>query len=153
MPLSPSLAPSDSVTPSDSISHVYPATPTLLSTASLNQTPSEYATPPDSFTRDRIEYIRRATVNKKSSNTSSNIWKFGERYIRQSDGKEIFYCYECAALGKRQELFVCSGTGFTAAHLKKAHKIIDAKKQNNDDTRRQRPTVVEAMKGRFYYLS
>ena len=133
MPLSPSVAASESVAPSDSISHVFFTTPTLLSTPSSNQAISNYGTPPDSFTRDRVKYIRRATINKKSSNISLNVWKFGERFIRQSDGKEVFYCYECAALNKRQELFVCSGTGHTAAHLKKAHKILNGEKQNSHE--------------------
>lgn len=151
MPLSPSITLSESVTPSDSVSRISYTAPTLSCAPSLNQAVSNYGTPPDSFTHDRVKYIRRATINKKSSNTSSAIWKFGERFIRQSDGKEVFYCYECAALNKRQELFVCSGTGHTAAHLKKAHKIVDGEKQSSHEIRQQRPTVLEAMRGRFYY--
>lgn len=84
----------------------------------------QYPEPPDEFVQDRIKYLRRAKTTKKAARlASSHVWRFGLRYIRDSDEKEVFYCHECAVGKYKQELFVINGTSGVRNHLEQKHHI------------------------------
>src|SRR6266480_8071815 len=94
---------------------------------SLAPTPSpisiQYPEAPDEFNHDHIMYIKRSRLANKERKGKSHVWKFGEAYVQSSDKKEVYYCYECATVGRKQELFVLNGTGTAAVYLEKKHCI------------------------------
>ena len=105
--------------------------PSPVPTSSPSTTPSpapvqtvQYPEPPDEFIQDRISYVKRAKIAKKGERQgSSHIWKYGLKYIRGSDKKEVYYCHECAVGKNKQELFVINGTSRIRHHLEQKHQI------------------------------
>jgi hypothetical protein len=74
--------------------------------------------------QDGITYLNHAKItNKRARVGSSHIWKYGLRYIRESDKKEVYYCHECAAGKYKQELFIINGTSGVRSHLEQKHQI------------------------------
>ena len=62
-------------------------------------------------------------ANKAGRRGSSPVWKYGLKYIRGSDKKEVFYCHECALEKYKQELFVINGTSRVRIYLEEKYKI------------------------------
>ncbi|KAI8396320.1 hypothetical protein FOFC_06303 [Fusarium oxysporum] len=86
--------------------------------------PLQYPEPPDEFVQDNITYLNREKTTKKAARLgSSHVWKYGLRYIRDSDKKEVYYCHECAAGKHKQELFIINGTSGVRNHLEQKHQI------------------------------
>ena len=93
-------------------------------TSTLLLAPLQYLEPPDKFVQDHITYINRVTIAKKTACLGSlHIWKYSLHYIRGSDKKDVYYCYECVAGNYKQELFVINGTSGARSHLEKKHQI------------------------------
>ena len=120
VPTSPSLLSTRSTS-------MFPETPTPVPAPSAStplHTPIQYPEPPDEFVQDRITYINRAKITKKTARLGlSHVWKYGLHYIRGSDKKEVYYCHECAAGKYKQELFVINGTSGVRNHLERKHQI------------------------------
>jgi hypothetical protein len=119
-------SPSSLVTGSTPLSFKTPTpspAPTLpVSTPS--PAPLQYPEPPDEFVQDNITYLNREKTTKKAARLgSSHVWKYGLRYIRDSDKKEVYYCHECAAGKHKQELFIINGTSGVRNHLEQKHQI------------------------------
>ncbi|TKA46699.1 hypothetical protein B0A49_12811, partial [Cryomyces minteri] len=73
---------------------------------------------------DHITYVNCATISKKAARLgASHAWKYGLHYVRGSDKKEVYYCYECAVGNYKQELFVINGTSGARSHLEEKHQI------------------------------
>jgi hypothetical protein len=69
-------------------------------------------------------YLNHAKITKKRAHVgSSYIWKYGLRYIQESNKKEVYYYYECAAGKYKQELFIINGTSGVRSHLEQKHQI------------------------------
>ena len=93
-------------------------------TPTLSPAPLQYLEPPDEFVQDHITYVNHVTIVKKTAHLGlSHVWKYGLHYIRGSDKKEVYYCYECTAGNYKQELFVINGTSGARSHLEKKHQI------------------------------
>ncbi|KAH7187959.1 hypothetical protein BKA60DRAFT_657016 [Fusarium oxysporum] len=119
-------SPSSLVTGSTPLSFKTPTpspAPTLhVSTPS--PAPLQYPEPPDEFVQDNITYLNREKTTEKAARLgSSHVWKYGLRYIRDSNKKEVYYCHECAAGKHKQELFIINGTSGVRNHLEQKHQI------------------------------
>lgn len=82
----------------------------------------------DEFEIKGVKFIREASIHrakraKVSTVKDSKIWQWGERLIRVSDNKIVFYCYECEARKYSQALHVVNGTSHTSKHLWERHRI------------------------------
>ncbi|KAG8664423.1 uncharacterized protein FPOAC1_013761 [Fusarium poae] len=108
VPTSPS-SPATSSTPLSFKTPTPSPAPTLL-VSTPSPVPLQYPEPPDEFVQDNITYLNREKTTKKAARLgSSYVWKYGLRYIRDSDKKEVYYCHECAAGKHKQELFIING--------------------------------------------
>jgi hypothetical protein len=133
VPTSPSLLTTRSTsislkTPTPSPAPTLPASPPspapTLPASTPPHAPIQYPEPPVEFVQDRITYVNRAKVTKKTARLgSSHVWKYGLHYIRCSDNKEVYYCHECAVGKYKQELFVINGTSGVRNHLEHKHQI------------------------------
>ncbi|KAG4275822.1 hypothetical protein FPRO04_14338 [Fusarium proliferatum] len=100
------------------------STPLSFKTPTPSPAPFQYPEPPDEFVQDNITYLNREKTTKKAARLgSSHVWKYGLRYIRDSDKKEVYYCHECAAGKHKQELFIINGTSGVRNHLEQKHQI------------------------------
>src|SRR6266536_2417153 len=106
------------------------STSTSLETLTLSPAPTpspapiHYPEPPDEFVQDHITYVNRAIIVKKTARLGlSYVWKYGLHYIRGSDQKEVYYCYEYTIGNYKQELFVINGTSRARSHLEEKHRI------------------------------
>jgi hypothetical protein len=130
------------------------STPTPLSSrstpsATLSSASFQYSEGPDEFNSDHVRYVKRSKLATKCRDGRSHIWKYGEAYIRSSDKKEVYYCYECAAASHKQKLFVLNGTGEAATYLEKKHYI-----DKKTGVKRTRPSVLERQRaGPLFYQS
>jgi hypothetical protein len=96
----------------------------ILPVLTPSPVPIQYPDPPDKLVQDGITYWNHAKITKKGARVgSSHIWKYGVRYIRESDKKEVYYCHECAAGKYKQELFIINGTSGVRSHLEQKHRI------------------------------
>ncbi|KAK5108659.1 hypothetical protein LTR85_004425 [Meristemomyces frigidus] len=67
----------------------------------------------DIFKIDGVEYMRKSAIASKSKSkkrSSSKIWAYGESLVRQTDAKEVYYCWICERQKKSQQLMVLNGT-------------------------------------------
>ncbi|KAH6645681.1 hypothetical protein BKA67DRAFT_541850 [Truncatella angustata] len=121
-PSSPSSS-ATGLTPSPFKTPTLSPAPTLpLSTPS--PAPLQYPEPPNEFAQDNITYLNREkTTNKAARLGLSHVWKYGLRYIRDSDKKEVYYCHEYAAGKQKQELFVINSTSRVRNHLEQKYQI------------------------------
>jgi hypothetical protein len=71
------------------------------------------------FQLEGVSYVRKETVQLKhrERNKTSAIWRFGEALIRQSDCKEVYYCYLCEHKKSRQALPILCGNKGGLNHM------------------------------------
>lgn len=79
----------------------------------------------DIFKLDGIEYMRKSVVakNSKKRKKGSSIWSNGEPLVRQTDSKEVFYCYICESSKRSQQLPILNGTRGGIDHLELVHRL------------------------------
>lgn len=79
----------------------------------------------DQFKIANVEYVRSDSLasSKEPRTKISSIWRFGEKLIRTSDKKEVYYCYSCERQKKKQLLPKLSGNTGAHQHLLRHHNI------------------------------
>jgi hypothetical protein len=82
----------------------------------------------DRFQLEGVEYIRRAVIARKGKRnkdpeSGSGVWRFGESLVRQTDSKDVYYCWICERNKRSQSLPVLNGTKGAIDHLRDIHKI------------------------------
>lgn len=83
----------------------------------------------DRFKLKGKEYHRHCKVQwqidtAKRKREPRSIWyRFGEKLLRLSDNKVVYYCYVCERKKRQQDLPVMNGTGPALDHLREEHQI------------------------------
>lgn len=79
----------------------------------------------DRFKISGTEYVRSESLAsvKDSRTKRSSVWRFGEKLVRITDKKEVYYCYQCEQQKKKQLLPKLSGNTGALQHLLHHHNI------------------------------
>lgn len=83
------------------------------------------ATKRDRFKAEGVEYMRKSVIARKGKKRKaiSSIWLNGEALVRQTDSKEVYYCYLCEISKRSQQLPVLNGTRSVLDHLAAVHRL------------------------------
>ena len=73
----------------------------------------------ETYTRDKLVAEKR----KRDSDIGSVVWQHGEKLIRASDDRAVFYCYQCERQNKKQLWLSLYGTSTASDHLKRTHGL------------------------------
>lgn len=79
----------------------------------------------DRFKIANVEYVRADSLAslKEPRTRKSSVWLFGEKLLRTTDKKEVYYCYNCERQKRRQLLPKLSGNTGAHQHLLRYHNI------------------------------
>uniref|UniRef100_A0A9Q8PC99 Uncharacterized protein n=1 Tax=Passalora fulva TaxID=5499 RepID=A0A9Q8PC99_PASFU len=73
----------------------------------------------DEFNIDGVAYTRKNAVQqlKKGRTKISPIWAYREALVRNSDLREVYYCYNCELENRPQSLPMMNGNQGPLVHL------------------------------------
>jgi hypothetical protein len=89
--------------------------------------------------------MRKSAIAQKGKRRQavSSIWLNGEGLVRQTDSKEVFYCYPCELEKKSQQLPSLAGTTNAQVHLQNVHRLDkDGKPLPPKEPQKNTPLVV-----------